>query len=911
MKCGPQRLTWYFLWSVCLLATLSFGQRRQASPTVSLKATPPRAQVAQNIHFVGSLSTANPAHVTYCFDWGDGSQSSTSTESVADHRYARPGIYKVLLHAQAGTMMLSSSAVQIEVYPAPAQQIAITKVPELNTSVQKIGRLPGKASSASTDMSAARSASEAAVARGAAKSPQVPSGTLDGPLKPRGPRVSLRIEPSRAEANINQTVQFTGILEPAIDNTSYRFNWGDGTSTAPLPSSTANHSYSKAGTYNVLLVAQVGHSLVARAVATVQVETRRRSVWLRADRENVEVNQSVHFVAGLQPPVNGVSVRYQFNWADGTTSDVLPDGTADHTYTSPGTYGVVLRATVVPSIERFTAAMVNPVITSSAVSIQVHLPQSRVFLDASPRNPQESQNVHFVGTLEPARKIKATYLFHWGDGTTSGPLSSNSADHSYAHSGSYQVVLQVQGRGISMSSPPLRIQVQPVAVPRLSLRAEPSNPQVEDSVHFSGELEPPATDRRIRYQFDWGDGTRSEWMGTSFANHAYRTPQTYTVVLLAQVGDRIVKSPPTDIYVRRSLSSKVHLRATPTPAKVNESVHFFGSVQPPDSSQHATYNFDYGDGTNSGPLSTNVNDHIYSKPGSYNVVLRASVGKHALASTPMLVRVIGAPPPGPPPSIPPAISISLRAEPESTQVKQMIQFSGRVQPSALARNASYQFDWGDGTRSSLLAASVAYHRYSAAGTYKVRLRVLAGQNSTESSAVTVYLYKLSLAAATGHGSWMRGGVPIIFNATLEPPSTSAEYNFEFGDGQQSGWTAQSSVGYRYLRSGSYRSSVLVRRREASTEPFRSNEIGLRVIVPTPGWVWLAAWTLGGLSLGMGVRQLLKYWPKLRIKVRVSAPPVLEIKNPHASYSGTALQIRILSITQQHKLQLRVQKREAS
>jgi PKD repeat protein len=917
MKCRPQRLTCYFLWSVCLLTTLSFGQRRQANPRVSLTAAPTRAQVTQNIHFVGSLSTANLAHVTYRFDWGDGSQSRTSPESVADHRYARPGIYKVVLHAQAGTVMLSNSAVQVEVYATPAQQIATTTIPKLNASVQQVEKLPGKASSAPTGQSAAKSASAVAVVTPAAKSQQASSGTLDGPVQPPRPQASLRIEPNTAQASINQTLQFTGILEPAIDNVSYRFNWGDGTSTAPLSTSTANHSYSKAGTYKILLVAEVGRSLVARAVATVRVKNPRRSVWLQADRENAEVNQSVHFVGGLRPPVNGRSVRYQFNWGDGSKSEVLPDGIADHAYTSPGTYSVVL--TAVPSVERFTAAMVNPAITSPVLSIQVHLPQSRVYLDASPRNPQENQSVHFVGTLEPARKIKATYLFNWGDATTSGPLSSSSADHSYARSGRYQVVLQVQGLGLSMSSPPLSIQVQAAPVSRLSLRAEPSNPQVEDSVHFSGQLDPPATDRRIRYQFDWGDGTRSEWMPTSFADHGYTSPRTYTVVLLAQIGDGIVKSPPTSVYVRRSLPSEVYLRATPTPAKVNESVHFIGSLQPSDSSQHVTYSFDWGDGTNSGPLSTNVEDHVYNQPGNYNVVVKAAVGKQTLAGAPLFVRVMGAPPgppspppsPPPPPRIPSAISISLTAEPENTQVKQMVQFSGRIQPPHLARNASYEFDWGDGTRSGLLAASVAHHRYSAPGTYKVRLRVLTGQNSTQSSPVTVYIYKLKLAAGPAHQSWMRGGVPIIFTATLAPPSTGAEYRFDFGDGQQSGWTPQSAVEYRYLRSGSYRSSVLVRRREDSTEPFRSNEISLGVIVPTPGWVWLTTWTLGGLSLGMGARQLLKYWPKLRIKVRVSAPAVMEIKNPHASYAGTALQIRILSITQQHKLQLKVEKREAS
>lgn len=921
MKCGPRRLTYYFLWSVCLLGTLSFGQRRQTNPSISLTATPTRAQVAQSIHFAGSLSFANVAHVTYRFDWGDGSRSRTSAESVADHAYARPGTYRVVLQAQVGTVTLSSSAVEVDIYVAPAQQIDSTKSPKSNASVQRIGKFPEKASSPPTDRSAAKSAAATSVVSVATKSPQVPSGTLDGPVKSTRPQASLRIDPNAAQAGINQNVQFSGILEPAIDGASYRFNWGDGTSTAPLSTSTAIHSYSRAGTYNVLLEVQVGGSMVARAVATVRVETPRRSVFLQADRENAEVNQSVHFVGSLRPPVSGEPVRYQFNWGDGSKSEVLPDGTADHAYTSPGTYGVVLTAIAVASVERFTTAMVNPALTSRVVSIQVHLPQSDVYLDASPRNPQENQSVHFVGTLEPARKIKATYLFSWGDGTTSGPLSSSSADHSYAHSGAYQVVLQVQGRGMSMSSTPLSIQVQPAVVPRLSLRAEPSNPQVEASVHFSGQLDPPTTDRRVTYQFDWGDSTRSEWMATSFADHAYTTPRTYTVVLLAQIGNQIIKSFPSYVYVRSWLSSRVHLQATPTQAEVNQRVHFIGTLQPPDTSYHVSYNFDWGDGTKSGPLSTNVEDHVYNQPGNYNVVVNAAVGNQTLASAPVFVRVMPPPlavrppsppaPSPPPPHIPPAMSVSLTAEPENTQVKQVIQFSGRIQPSAAARNASYEFEWGDGSRSGLQASSVANHRYAAPGTYKVRVHVLAGQNSAWSSPGTVRVYRLKLAAAPGHQSWMWGGVPIIFIATLEPPSTAAEYTFDFGDGQQSGWTAQSSVQYRYLRSGSYRSAMLVRLREASTGPFRSNEIGLQVFVPTPGWVWLATWTLGCLSLGLGVQQILKYWPKLRIKVGVSAPTVLEISNPHASYAGTALQIRILGITQQHKLQLKVQKREAS
>jgi len=56
----------------------------------------------------------------------------------------------------------------------------------------------------------------------------------------------------------------------------------------------------------------------------------------------------------------------------------------------------------------------------------------------------------------------------------------------------------------------------------------------------------------------------------------------------------------------------------------------------------------------------------------------------------------------------------------------------------------------------------------------------------------------------------RRGKPVRFTATLEPASTQAEYQFVFGDHEETTWTRETVAEHVYKQRGTYRAQVIVR-----------------------------------------------------------------------------------------------------
>src|SRR5262249_42238929 len=342
---------------------------------------------------------------------------------------------------------------------------------------------------------------------------------------------TLLLSADQTQPIAGQSVTFTGNLQPAQDvQVGYLFDWGDGTRSGWSSSSTAIHSFGAARTYNVMLIARIGdpieggtQMLRSRPLAInvqpiiVQPPIITHRLILTSNASRVQVGQAANFSGELRPPADGV--RYRFIWGDQTVSNVTSDPNADHSYSSAGAYPVQL-----------VAQVGREQVQSNTLLIEVrNITRYLLDLSANVSEISAGQSIDFSARLQPPNDA-ARYEFVWDDGTPRTTTSSTTVSHSFTSAGTHTIGLTgiVEGRRVQSNG--LAIAVLPLLT-GVSLTANPSSVDVKQSVTFQAAIQPE--DVRVEYQFDWGDGSRSDWSSSASMTHVYKDPRTYSAFVTA------------------------------------------------------------------------------------------------------------------------------------------------------------------------------------------------------------------------------------------------------------------------------------------------------------------------------------------------------------------------------------------
>jgi hypothetical protein len=240
------------------------------------------------------------------------------------------------------------------------------------------------------------------------------------------------------------------------------------------------------------------------------------------------------------------------------------------------------------------------------------------------------------------------------------------------------------------------------------LRADREHIRTGQSVGFRADIRPEYQD--AVYQFDFGDGSQSEWMRIPIVNHVYNTEGTFQASSKARVGGRLVRSNPLSIEV---VPSPVRYRATieadQTRIEQNRGVRFRSAINP--MVQGAQYRFNFGDGSWSNWTRELETMHVYPSSGVYHafVIVRKEETIIAESST-VQIEVT------PTEVIPTGYQMFLKTEPNRTEPNQPIVFSASLEPSI--EGAEYRFIFGDGRQKDWSNQKVVEHSYSEPGNYR-------------------------------------------------------------------------------------------------------------------------------------------------------------------------------------------------
>jgi hypothetical protein len=192
----------------------------------------------------------------------------------------------------------------------------------------------------------------------------------------------------------------------------------------------------------------------------------------------------------------------------------------------------------------------------------------------------------------------------------------------------------------------------------------------------------------------------------------------------------------------------------PTSGSVGQTLTFTTSgatVSP--SGDPVQYNFNWGDGTESGWQSGTSASHSWSAAGTYTVTLTARCANHqgvVSSSTTLQVTISSAP----------AETVSTPGAPSGTTsgtVNTSYTYTTTGATSTLVHTVEYRFNWGDGNYSSWSTSTSATKSWASASTYPVTVEARCQQHTSISSVSSALSVIISSTPS---------GTPLPWNARI-------------------------------------------------------------------------------------------------------------------------------------------------
>ncbi|MGK0176200.1 MAG: PKD repeat protein [Lentimonas sp.] len=214
---------------------------------------------------------------------------------------------------------------------------------------------------------------------------------------------------------------------------AYDWDFGDGSEAT---GATANHNYTAAGTYTVILTVTDASGRKASAMEKVRIlaENSLPQIQLSLSANEGVAPFEVSPDASASTDTDGRIVRYLWDFGDGSVGDGV---SVEHNYVSSGTYTLTLTLTD----DRGGQSI-------ESVTINVQAPTSGYTggVTRSVETPLVNQSIDFDASTLVSDGSSFTYTWDLGDGTISNGVQ---VSHAYSASGVYRVSVSVtDGNGL-------------------------------------------------------------------------------------------------------------------------------------------------------------------------------------------------------------------------------------------------------------------------------------------------------------------------------------------------------------------------------------------------------------------------------------------------------------------------------
>lgn len=278
------------------------------------------------------------------------------------------------------------------------------------------------------------------------------SFTVQAPPPPNQPPVArIAVDPTSGLLPLPVTVNASASTDD-VAVVSYAFDFGDGVTTGPQTTATAEHTYTSAGTFTVKVTVSDIAGLTSTATTTVSASTPPPPPNFAPVAALTVTPSSGYAPLGVTADASASTdtdtfpiATYAFDFGDGSAvvgPQTAP--TAPHTYTDLGSHTVTVTVTDTAGLSSTSSApvMVNAQPVPPVASLSV-----------SPNGAVAPVVVTLDATASTGAGGALSYKFDFGDGTTAGPGVDEKVTHTYtaAFTGTVQVTV-VDQAGLSASA---------------------------------------------------------------------------------------------------------------------------------------------------------------------------------------------------------------------------------------------------------------------------------------------------------------------------------------------------------------------------------------------------------------------------------------------------------------------------
>lgn len=429
--------------------------------------------------------------------------------------------------------------------------------------------------------------------------------TFTTPTAPDGaPTAAFTVSPGNPAPG--DDVQFDASAS-AGSIAGYTWNFGDG--SAPETGDTTpqtDHTYAARGTYTVILTVTTSDGETDATAQTVTVDDPPIAAFTGSPRTVPAGNPVTFDASGSSPGADGGSITdYSWDFGDGTSAvDQGTDATASHTFAGPGIYTVTLTTTD----------------DLHAVDTTTHHIRVAAFkIDSAV--PAPGSPVTFTPLSTPPAGATITgYTWDFGDGTSDGPITDPTVDHTYTDRGTYTVSLNTQfSDGTSSNSfATVIVDAPPTAV--FTPPPPPTAVRPGSTISFDASGSQAASGGTITdFAWSFGDGSAAIDKGAiNTITHTFTTPGLYTVTLTTTDDLGITGTVSQQVTVDQPTAALTVFPSAPAP---NSPVTFDASATDDPESTITDYAWDFGDHSSPVHTPTPVTTHAFSAVGTYTVKL--------------------------------------------------------------------------------------------------------------------------------------------------------------------------------------------------------------------------------------------------------------------------------------------------